>query len=58
VNEKLFFNVKLAIFQLYHGMNKLHFIMRWWCSFWLNQHIAPLGHVILIPSQPIFGLTH
>ena len=22
-----------------------------------NRHVAPLGHIILIPSQPVFALT-
>jgi hypothetical protein len=27
-------------------------------SLWLSRHVAPLGHIILIPSQQIFALTH
>jgi hypothetical protein len=23
----------------------------------LKQHVAPLGHIILIPSQPVFALS-
>jgi hypothetical protein len=65
-----------AIFQLYHGENKL-ILMRWWwgplctrqthlvgflSSSSLKQqptgrHFAPLGYIILIPSQPVFALS-
>jgi hypothetical protein len=24
----------------------------------MDRHVAPLGHIILIPSQPVFALTH
>ena len=24
----------------------------------VDRHVAPLGHIILIPSQPVFALTH
>jgi hypothetical protein len=24
---------------------------------WNNSHVAPLGHIILIPNQPVFTLT-
>jgi hypothetical protein len=57
------------MFQLYHGANTLIFnemIMR--SGFALDQyaeleqqsagrHVAPLGHIILIPSQPVFALS-
>jgi hypothetical protein len=23
-----------------------------------DRHVAPLGHIILIPSQPVFVLSH
>jgi hypothetical protein len=23
-----------------------------------GRHIAPLGHIILIPNQPVFALSH
>ena len=23
----------------------------------VDRHVAPLGHIILIPSQPVFALT-
>jgi hypothetical protein len=69
-------NTNSAIFQLYHGENKLIFnemMMRF--RFVLDQHaeldfysarslkqqfagrhIAPLEHIILISSQPVFSL--
>jgi len=31
VNEWWLFNTKWVIFQLYHGMNKLHLMKLWWC---------------------------
>jgi hypothetical protein len=77
VSEWLLFNTNSAIFQLYHGENKL--ILQWdddEIHFVLDQHaeldfygvsslkqqpadrhVAPLGHIILIPSQPVFALT-
>jgi hypothetical protein len=58
------FNAISAIVQLYHGENKLIFnemmMMRldFNCPSSLKQqsadrHVAPLGHNILIPSQPV-----
>jgi hypothetical protein len=74
----LLFNANSAIFQLYHGENKIIFngmLMRF-ASNVLDQHaefdfysasslkqqsagrhFAPLGHIILIPSQPVFALS-
>jgi hypothetical protein len=76
VSEWLLVNANSAIFQLYHGENKLIFneIMigplnsrptRWgffYSASSLKQqsagrHIAPLEHIILIPSQPVFVLS-
>ena len=70
-------NAKLAIFQRYHGENKLH-SMKWCrcplCSrptaeFYLfsanslkqqftDRHVAPLVHIILIPSQPVLSPSY
>ena len=71
-------NAISAIFQLYHGENKLIFndMMMKSALYVLDQHaeldvysassltqqsvgryIAPLGHIILIPSQPVFALS-
>jgi len=69
----LLFNAYLAIFQPYHGENKLHFneLMMMSALYWNNalgwtfsassikqqsvdRHVAPPGHIILIPSQPVF----
>ena len=57
-------------FQLYHGENKLIFnemMMRsaeldLYSASSLKQqsmgsHVAPPGHIILIPSQPVFALS-
>ena len=74
ISEWLLFDAKLAIFQLYHGENKLHSMND--ARFVLDQHaeldfynartlkqqsvcghVAPLWHIILIPSQPIFAPT-
>ena len=44
MSEWLLFNTNSAIFQLYHQQSA-------------GRHIAPLGHIILIPSQPVFALT-
>ena len=38
LSEWLLFNANSAIFQLYHGDNKLY-SMRWWWWFVLNQHL-------------------
>jgi hypothetical protein len=43
VSEWLLFNANSAIFQLYHGKNKLIFI--------------PLSNITLIQSQPVFALS-
>ena len=73
-SEWLLFNANSAIFQLYHGENKLW--MRWWWGLFVldqhaeldfysasslkqqsaDKHVAPLGHIILIPNQPVFVL--
>jgi len=77
VSERLLFNANSAIFQLYHGENKLicnEMMMRsallltntlgwfFYSASSLKQqsadiHVAPLGHIILIPSQPVFALS-
>jgi hypothetical protein len=75
VSEWLLFNAYSAIFQLYHGKNKLIF-NEMMVRFVLDQHaeldfysasslkqqssgrrVAPLGHIILIPSWPVFALS-
>jgi hypothetical protein len=77
VSEWLLFNANSAIFQLYHGENRLIFnemMMR--ICFVLDQlaeldfysasslkqqstdrRVAPLRHIILIQSQPVFALS-
>ena len=70
--EWLLFN-NLAIFLLYHGENKLifnevsfvldqHAELDFYSASSLKQqsasrYVAPFGHIILIPSQPVFGLS-
>ena len=69
-SEWLLLNTNSAIFQLYHGENKLILNeMKWffvldqqaeldlYSASSLKQHVAPLGHIILIPSQPVFALS-
>ena len=70
------FDTNLAIFQLYHGENKLisnemmmrfteldqHAELGFYSASSLKQqsagrHVTPLGHIILIPSQPVFALS-
>jgi hypothetical protein len=71
------FKANSAIFQLYHGENKLiinEMMMKstlyqtnmlslvLYSASSLKQqsagrHVAPLGHIILIPSQPVFALS-
>ena len=71
------FNATSAIFQRYHGENKLIFnemMMRsvlyksnmfsffFYSASSLKQqyadrHVAPPGHIILIPNQPVFALS-
>ena len=66
------FNANSAIFQLYDGENKLifnevrfvrdqHTELDVYSASILKQqstcrHVAPLGHIILIPRQPVFVL--
>ena len=61
-------NIKWEMFQLYHGEIKLHFEEMMFALYHhmqldfhrassLIKHIAPLGHVIRIPSKPIFVST-
>jgi len=70
------FNANSAIFQQYHGENKLifrddddvHFVLNQHAELYCysasslkqhsaDRHVAPLGHIILISSQPVFALT-
>ena len=75
----MLFNSNSAIFQLYHGKNKLIFnemMMRFgplctrptrlvglfYSASSLKQqsadrHVAPIGHIILMPNQPVFALS-
>jgi len=67
----LLFNANSSIFQLYHGENKLAFneMMMMSALFQTNtlswilkqqsvgRHVAPLGHIILIPNQSVFALS-
>jgi hypothetical protein len=74
MNEWLFSNGNSAIFQPYHGENKLIFneMMMRSALIYTNteldfysassqkqqstgRHVAPLGHIIQIPSQPVFA---
>ena len=56
--------------QLYHGQTKLFFNeMKMRSALYIDQHtsslkqqstdrhVAPMGHIILIPSQPVFSLS-
>ena len=56
MSEWLLFNANSAIFYLYH--NKLIFneIMMM-SALSVDRHVAPLRHIILIPSQPVFALS-
>ena len=76
VSEWLLFNANSAIYQLYHGENKLIIdeMMTRSALYKTNtlhelyfhsasslkqhsagRHVAPLGHIILIPSLPVFA---
>ena len=68
--EWLLFGANSTIFQLYHGENKLIFNEMMMRSAELDlysasslkqqsmgRHVAPPGHIILIPSQPVFALS-
>jgi hypothetical protein len=73
VSEWLLFDANSAIFQLYQGKEQVtfiwddgevRFILSWifYSASWLKQqsvdrHVASLGHIILITSQPVFVLT-
>ena len=73
-SEWLLFNANSAIFQLFHGKNKLiyndevcsvldqHAELDFYSASSLKQqsadkHVAPLWHIILIPSQPVCALS-
>jgi hypothetical protein len=49
-----FFHAKWANFQRHHGENKDDVLFELAATI---VHVAPLGHIILIPSQPVFVLT-
>jgi hypothetical protein len=62
------FNANSAIFQQYHGNDEVCFVLDqqaeldFYSASSLKQqsadkHVAPLGHIILIPSQPVFALN-
>jgi hypothetical protein len=73
VSEWLLLNTNSAIFQLYYGENKLifneaRFVLDQHAELDFNsasslkqqsagRHVAPLGHIILILSQPVFALS-
>ena len=73
LSEWVLLNVNSAIFQLYHGENKLiynevHFVLDQHAQLDFNsasslkqqptgRHVAPLWHIILISSQPVFALS-
>ena len=73
MSEGLLFNANSAIFQLYYGENKLifneaRFVLDQHAELDINsasslkqqsagRHVAPLGHIILIPSQLVFALS-
>jgi hypothetical protein len=58
VSGRLLLNANSAIFQLYYGENKYIFNKMMMRSEQqsADRHVAPLGHIILIPSQPVFAL--
>ena len=54
-------NANSAIFQLYHLCTR-HADLEFYRASSLKQqlagkHVAPLGHIIVIPSQPVFALS-
>ena len=62
------FNANSAIFQQYHGNDEVRFVLDqqaeldFYSASSLKQqsadkHVAPLGHIILILSQPVFALN-
>ena len=68
--EWLLLSANSTIFQLYHGENKLIFNEMMMRSAELDlysagslkqqsmgRYVAPTGHIILIPSQPVFSLS-
>jgi hypothetical protein len=73
VREWLLFNATKAIFQLYYDENKLHFdddlfllVQQAELDFYsvslvkqqyTGRHVAPLRHIVLIPSQPVIAHT-
>ena len=73
VSEWLLLNANSAIFQLYHGENKLiinevRFVVDQDAELQLHsssslkqqsagRHVTPLGYIILIPGQLLFALS-
>ena len=73
VSEWLLFNANSAIFQLYHGenrsiFNEIRFVLDQHAELDFHRasslkqqsagrHVAPLGHIILIPSQSVFAFS-
>ena len=68
MGDWLFFNANSAIFQLYDDDDVVCFVLDqhteldFYSASSLKQqsvdrYVAPLGHIILIPSQPVFALT-
>ena len=72
VREWLLFNANSAIFQFLSLREKVNFQwdddevrfvldqhaeLELYSASSLKQHVAPLGHIILIPSQPVFTLS-
>ena len=75
LSEWVLLNVNSAIFQLYHGENKLiynevHFVLDQHAQLDFysahasslkqqptGRHVAPLWHINLISSQPVFALS-
>ena len=65
------FNANSAIFQLYHGenmliFNEIRFVLDQHAELGVasslkqqsaGRHVAPLGHIILISSQPVYALS-
>ena len=52
---------QISIFRIYHGEIKLHFDLDSYNASSQKQqsvgrHVAPLGHIILIPTQLVFAL--
>jgi hypothetical protein len=55
LGNKLYLMTRFALYRN-NTLSWISIVLAHWNKS-VDRHVAPLGHIILIPSQPIFGLT-